>query len=600
MIGQVELTFNLKIIMDLMKTIADAASGDIEAQYALGLAYDQGLVVQRNLSEAISWYQKAADQGHALARGVLGLDVAMPIDEVRSRKSHRVTKIFGPPGTGKTTELIKQIQEAIANGVDPDKIGFFSFTNKSTEEAKNRMVEIFPQFNIETDFPYFQTIHSLANNALQTKVNVISDRQAKDFDATILIERPFMKEGDENSQVVRIKHPILDSATTARAKKIPFEQYLRELPSSQRWPINKWLNLPFSLSSNPISNDGILKCLAYNEKYELYKNNLDVIDFADMLDKAIINKMSLPSLKLLLIDEAQDLSPVQWDIANILISKAEKVFLAGDDDQAICESFGASAQHFLDLEGDEVFLEKSGRIPVGVHRHLFDLIPKLKVKNSSRKDKIWFPKNDNGGEGEVFNFSKIENFISFLVEKVDGGYNEDIILMFVTNGSLKKFSSKLEGEGISHFSANQIVGNKSSKIKLLTIWGAKGGQSHMTALITDSDMDVRMLNEDPRLEYVAHSRAQYSFYYVGRYQGVNVPRHGSDNFEDDNFIGSRTKNFKNEILKPTETSAKVSINNLQNFQNSVDNYFKTKNEPARQIEAKRKSVFDDMDDDIPF
>ena len=63
--GQVELTFNLKIIMDLMKTIADAASGDIEAQYALGLAYDQGLVVQRNLSEAISWYQKAADQGHA-------------------------------------------------------------------------------------------------------------------------------------------------------------------------------------------------------------------------------------------------------------------------------------------------------------------------------------------------------------------------------------------------------------------------------------------------------------------------------------------------------------------------------------------------------
>lgn len=583
--------------MDMTKTIADANSGDSDSQYALGLAYDQGLVVKRNLTEAISWYQKAAAQGHALARGVLGIDVPILTIEVSSGKSHRITKIYGPPGTGKTTELINKIHEAIAGGVEPNMIGFFSFTNKSTEEAKGRMVKEFPEFDIETDFPYFQTIHSLANNALQTKVNVISDRQAKDFDSNVLIERPFMKEGDENSQVVRIKHPILDAATTARAKKIPFEQYLKELPSSQCWPINKWLKLPFSLSDAPISDGDIKKCLAYNKKYESYKNELDVIDFADMLDKAIINKMSLPSLKLLLIDEAQDLSPVQWDIAEVLISKAEKIYLAGDDDQAICESFGASAQHFLDINGDEIFLEKSGRIPAGVHRHLFNLIPKLQVKNPKRKEKNWHPKNDKDDEGEVFNFQSIENFLKFFLSKLKNGFNENIILMFVTNTSLRKFSSRLEKVGVAHFSANQLIGNGSPKIKLLTIWGAKGGQSHMTALITDSDMDVRMLNEDPRLEYVAHSRAQHSFYYVGKFQGKEVSRHVVDITDVDITTQVDAKNFNKFPINALVPPGRIPVTNSQN---QVDKFSKTSQLLAHHQVSKSKSVFDDMDDDIPF
>ena len=36
----------------------------------------------------------------------------------------------GSPGTGKTTALLRLIQDAITAGVEPDQIGFFSFTNK--------------------------------------------------------------------------------------------------------------------------------------------------------------------------------------------------------------------------------------------------------------------------------------------------------------------------------------------------------------------------------------------------------------------------------------------------------------------------------------
>ena len=502
----------------------DAEKGNAESQYLLGRAFDEGTLTPRNLLEAISWYQKAADQGHELACKALGIENSSIQQESPSSEEHRITKIYGPPGTGKTTKLIELIREAINSGVEPDMIGFFSFTNKATEEAKSRMVTEFPQFDIEADFPYFQTIHSLANKALQTRVTVISDRQAKEFDPNVLIERPFMKEGDEKSQVVRIKHPVLDAATTARSLKMSFRSYLDNLPASQRWPINKWLGLPYKRTRDPISQSGIEHCINYNDKYEAYKKRLDVIDFADMLDRAVINKMSLPILDLLLIDEAQDLSPTQWDIANILISKANKVVIAGDDDQAICESFGGSAKHFLETEGHEIVLEKSRRIPIGVHHHLSGLIPKLHKKSPTRKEKNWHPKDDEK-HGEVFSFRSTTNFLKFLQISLQRKKLGDVLLMFVTNGSLRSFSGSLAAKEIAHYAANELVGEGSPDIRLLTIWGAKGGQAHTTALITLTDMDVSMLIEDPRLEYVAHSRAMHAFYYVGEYLGLDIPTH---------------------------------------------------------------------------
>lgn len=49
-----------------------AISGDAQAQYALGAAYDTGDGVPRNRALATQWYKKAAEQGHAGAQNSLG------------------------------------------------------------------------------------------------------------------------------------------------------------------------------------------------------------------------------------------------------------------------------------------------------------------------------------------------------------------------------------------------------------------------------------------------------------------------------------------------------------------------------------------------
>ena len=90
------------------------------------------------------------------------------------------TIILGPPGTGKTTTLLDLVDEFIKAGVDTKRIGYFSFTKKAANEAKQRAVE---KFGLdEKDFPYFRTLHSLAFGALGlSKSRVMQSADYKDF-----------------------------------------------------------------------------------------------------------------------------------------------------------------------------------------------------------------------------------------------------------------------------------------------------------------------------------------------------------------------------------------------------------------------------------
>ena len=70
-------------------------------------------------------------------------------------------RIFGPPGTGKTTTLLNMVEKQMEDGILPSQIGFLAFTRKAAREARERAAKRF-QLNMDKDLFYFKTLHSFA------------------------------------------------------------------------------------------------------------------------------------------------------------------------------------------------------------------------------------------------------------------------------------------------------------------------------------------------------------------------------------------------------------------------------------------------------
>jgi DNA helicase-2/ATP-dependent DNA helicase PcrA len=284
------------------------------------------------------------------------------------------TIILGPPGTGKTTTLLDLVDQFLQQGIRPKQIGYFSFTKKAAKEAASRAADKF-NLDIDTDLENFRTLHSLAFNELgMSKEKMMKPEDYKEFGQKCGLPIKTAKYSEEDG-TFNSDNEYLTIINTARVKRMDLLEYY----DSRKNIIDIERSTLFLLS----------------EQLQKFKKEKGLKDFTDLLEDYIALKKN-PNFKVLFIDEAQDLSLIQWEMVRTLWVNAEKTYIAGDDDQAIFKWAGADVDHFIALkeEVDNIkTLDQSYRIPGGP---IHELSQKIIGKVQNRFDKQYKPREEIG------------------------------------------------------------------------------------------------------------------------------------------------------------------------------------------------------------
>ena len=385
------------------------------------------------------------------------------------------TIVLGPPGTGKTHTLLNKVDDYLKE-TDPDKVGYFAFTKKAANEAKERAID---KFNFtEDDLPYFRTLHSLAFRRLGiNKENVMQRRHYEDLGKKINIQIDYNDWDEEETGLFTTKSDYLRIIHLAKLRNITLDQQFNLKEHNQKLEYTK------------------LKIIA--NELERYKKEYSLIDYNDMILDFVKSDKS-PKFDVVFIDEAQDLSRMQWDMVDSF--NTNDSFIAGDDDQAIFRWAGADVDSFITQTGKILNLTQSVRIPKKIHEYAMKIIERV----SHRLPKNWQPKAHEGSITKHWNFEDINmssgNWLVLSRTRYQLKPLEDILKekgLYFENRFGKSFEKQIQeaASNWEHLRQGQVMHGKDIQKIALYMSDTNWDKKKLKALVKDSFYGIDALTK---------------------------------------------------------------------------------------------------------
>jgi DNA helicase-2/ATP-dependent DNA helicase PcrA len=250
------------------------------------------------------------------------------------------TLVLGGPGAGKTTRLLSVVEDALNRGIAPSEIAFCSFTNAAADEARDRAITRFGLS--KADFPYFRTLHSLSFKELGLRHTDVFGKEGLDELAEVTGE---LCDPRWDSTGGPAMGPSADPLLT-------IDQYARTTRKTLR---EAWEDHGAKLDW--------FRLKRFVDAYTFYRNDRGLLDFTDMLERYAQDPMPPTPVRVAILDEVQDLTLLQWIVADRAFADAEELWAGGDDDQSLYRWAGAAEDHLLSLQYVREVLPLSHRLP---------------------------------------------------------------------------------------------------------------------------------------------------------------------------------------------------------------------------------------------
>lgn len=375
--------------------------------------------------------------------------------------------LLGAPGTGKTHRLIQEILDRRTHS-----FAFLSFTKRAANEAKRRLAGYFSTEQLK----YVRTIHSfcfelagLRKEQIMNTTQVYQFAQECGFD--LHLSRQSLEDGS-------VHYFMSDDDIAYRQLQIDIAKL--DIPNVRENPLYK--------------------------PYIKYMKDNGLIDYSQMValgTEAISKRLDVPKFDLLLVDEFQDLTPIQLAFIGQLRKCCKETILAADDNQMIFEWAGVDRTKFIGLatDSDIQYLDKNWRLSPAIND--------LSQKVAARQTHTLTPPSSIGqlsGDYGAIEFVA-EDMINFEEDK-------QYLVLARNNYWLEELTDGLD---LTDQNWSWLDEEKDTPIRVSTIHGAKGAEADNVVLYTDvSPATYEQIDSDAehRVWYVGITRARKKLFII--------------------------------------------------------------------------------------
>lgn len=241
--------------------------------------------------------------------------------------------VLAGPGSGKTSVIVERTAYMTSEGkIPPSSVLVVTFSRAAAKEMKERFLKRIGQPFTEVTFGTFHGVfYGILKQAYRLgPENILSEEEKYE-----ILQEMIQNYGGDLSQDGEFPQELSREISLVKGNRIALEHYyasccadevFRQIFRGYRQEVRKRRKLDF---------DDMLLCC-----YELFRTRADVL------------RAWQEKFRYILVDEFQDISPIQYDIIRMMAKPENNLFIVGDDDQSIYHFRGARPELMLNFTKD--------------------------------------------------------------------------------------------------------------------------------------------------------------------------------------------------------------------------------------------------------